>query len=141
MFLNRIFEKYLKDKLEDCSSWKSDFMIDALRAFETRVKPNFSGQNREPHLVRIQGLKPSARHGIRRNILELTDDELRVNVFDKVFDKIEALVRDQIINTDGSVKEIVLAGGLGRNPYLKRKLQNLPCVAVPKITVSAFEDR
>lgn len=116
-------------------------MIDALGAFETKIKPKFSGQNREPHFIRIQGLMPSKRHGItKKNILELTDEELRVNVFDKVINKILALVRDQISHTEGNVKEIVLAGGFGRNPYLKKELQNMNCVADHGIKVSGFED-
>lgn len=116
-------------------------MIDALGAFETRIKPNFSGLNKEPHFIRIQGLKPSQRYGIKKNFLELTDEELRVNVFDVVVDKIQVLVRDQINHTEGSVKEVVLAGGFGRNPYLKRKLQDLGCEVRQVIKVSEFEDR
>ncbi|EJP61364.1 Hsp70 family chaperone, putative [Beauveria bassiana ARSEF 2860] len=140
IFLNRIFEKYLEEKLQDYPSWDPDFMIDALGAFETRIKPNFSGRNRDAHFIRIQGLKPSPRHGIKKNFLELTDDELRVNVFDIVINKIRVLVRDQIKHTEGSVKEVVLAGGFGRNPYLKRRLQNLDCVVRQGIKVSEFED-
>lgn len=140
IFLNRIFEKYLEEKLRDYSSWDPDFMIDALGAFETRIKPNFSGRNKEPHFIRIQGLKSSQRHGIKKNFLELTDEELRVNVFDIVINTIQVLVRDQINHTEGSVKEVVLAGGFGRNPYLKRRLQILECVVRQGIKVSEFED-
>ncbi|OAQ98194.1 hypothetical protein LLEC1_02306 [Akanthomyces lecanii] len=141
MFLNRIFEKYLEEKLQHCPSWDPEYMVDVLRTFETRIKPNFTGQAEEPHFIRIQGLKRSESHGIKKkNILELTDQELRVHVFDKVMEKIEALVRDQITHTEGSVKEIVLAGGFGRNPYLKRRLQGLPCVARQGITVWALEN-
>ncbi|EGX95281.1 Hsp70 family chaperone, putative [Cordyceps militaris CM01] len=140
IFLNRIFEKYLEEKFQDYRYWDPDFMIDALGAFETKIKPSFSGRDREPHLIRIQGLKLSEQHGIQNNLLELTDEELRVNVFDIVVNKIQVLVRDQIRHTEGSVKEVVLAGGFGRNPYLKRKLQRMECVVRQRINVSEFED-
>lgn len=142
MFLNRIFEAYLEDKLMGCPSWDPDFMTDALTAFESTIKPNFTGIGKEPLLIRISGLKESPAHGVYfKNYLSLTVKELRHNVFDKVISKIEALVRDQIDHADGKVKMVVLAGGFGRNPYLKNRLEHLDCVKQQNIFVSAFEDR
>ncbi|TQV94208.1 Hsp70 family chaperone [Cordyceps javanica] len=140
IFLNRIFEKYLEQKFRDYPSWNADYMGNALEAFETKIKPNFSGRNREPHFIRMTGHEESQRHGIGKKFLELTDEELCLNVFDIVIDKITELVRDQIRHTEGSVKEVVLAGGFGRNPYLKRKLKSLECVVHQDIKVSEFED-
>jgi hypothetical protein len=142
IFLNRVFEAYLAQKLQDHPGWDPDFMVDALAAFETRIKPNFSGCARDVHTIRIGGLALSARHGVRyRGVLELTDDELRVHVFDVVVSRILPLVRDQIAHAEGRVKDVVLAGGFGRNPYLKKQLQELDCVVGQGITVSNLEDR
>ncbi|PVH67866.1 hypothetical protein DL98DRAFT_600035 [Cadophora sp. DSE1049] len=110
-FLNRIFEKYLEDKLKDYQGWDPSFMVDAMRAFENRIKPDFTGESKDEHYIRIQGLVPSERHGVERNFLTLTTTELREKVFDEVITKIQGLVRDQIAHTNGTVKEVLLAGG------------------------------
>ncbi|XMA20046.1 hypothetical protein WAI453_012837 [Rhynchosporium graminicola] len=140
IFLNRIFEAYLEKKLRDYPYWEASFMIDALKDFEERIKPNFNGENKEGYNIRIGGLIKSERHGIDKNFLSLTTKELRQNVFEEVISKIQGLVRDQIAQTRGSVKEVILAGGFGNNPYLKKRLEKIDLVVNQGIKVQHFED-
>jgi hypothetical protein len=141
-FLNRIFAKYLKDKLRDYrGGWDQLCLNEAMKAFEEKIKPDFTGDGEDEHDIMIRGLKASARHGISENFLTLTNEELRENVFDEVISKVRGLVRDQIANTKGRVKAVLLAGGFGRNPYLKMKLQEIDSVVKQKIQVQQIENR
>lgn len=140
-FLNRIFEKYLRDKLKTYSGWHPSFMIDASKAFEERIKPNFTGERDVEHSIRIQGLVESERHGVYPNFLTLTTPELRENVFDKVINIVQAHVSNQIANTKGPVKAVLLAGGFGKNPYLKKRLQEIDSVMRNGIKVIQIGNR
>lgn len=115
-------------------------MVEATRIFEERIKPNFTGIGREK-TIKLQGLRESRHHGIESNLLVLTDEELRKNVFDKVIYKIEGLVRDQINNTHGPVTAVLLAGGFGKNPYLKKRLERIDTVIRNRIKVQLIENR
>lgn len=139
-FLNRIFQAYLQEKLKTYPGWTPDCMIEATRMFEERIKPNFTGSGNEK-TIKLQGLKASRAHGIESNLLVLTTEELRVNVFDKVISKIEGLVSDQINNTQGPVTAVLLAGGFGKNPYLKRRLEKIETVKQNGIKVQLIENR
>ncbi|KAJ5921154.1 Hsp70 family chaperone [Penicillium verhagenii] len=139
-FLNRIFEEYLINKLKTYSGWNRSFMIDALKAFEERIKPNFTGESHVEHIIRIQGLVRSDRHGVYPNFLTLTTPELRENVFDKVINIVQAHVSNQIANTKKPVKAVLLAGGFGKNPYLKKRLQEIDSVMRHGIKVIQIEN-
>ncbi|KAF9732889.1 hypothetical protein PMIN06_007483 [Paraphaeosphaeria minitans] len=139
-FLNRIFQSYLEKKLEDYSGWEPDFMTEALRAFEDHIKPEFTGDRQDEKFIRIHGLKESKRHGVAKHILILKTEELRKHVFDEVISKVEGLVRDQINNTRRPVKAVLLAGGFGNNPYLKRRLEQNDAVVRNKIRVQLIEN-
>ncbi|KAF2445472.1 putative Hsp70 family chaperone [Karstenula rhodostoma CBS 690.94] len=139
-FLNRIFQAYLEKKLKEYHGWNPDFMIEASRVFEDKIKPNFTGESRDEHIIRIQGLAESRRHGVFRNFLTLTTEELRKYVFDEVISKVEGLVRDQINNTRGPVTAVLLAGGFGKNPYLKKRLEQIDAVVRKKIKVQLIDN-
>ncbi|OAG11476.1 putative Hsp70 family chaperone [Paraphaeosphaeria sporulosa] len=139
-FLNRIFQAYLEKKLEDYPAWDSEFMVEALRAFEDQIKPEFTDEHQEEKVIRIHGLKESKPHGVAKNILILTTEELRKHVFDEVISKIEGLVRDQINNTRRPVTAVLLAGGFGKNPYLKRRLEQIDAVVRNKIRVQRIDN-
>lgn len=140
-FLNRIFQAYLQRKFREYRGWDPEFMIEASRSFEDRIKPNFTGESTEDYIIRIQGLVESRRHGVYRNFMTLTTQELRVHVFDEVISKVQGLVRDQISNTHGPVKAVLLAGGFGKNPYLKKKLEEIDSVVRNRIKVQLIENR
>ncbi|OKL64061.1 hypothetical protein UA08_00165 [Talaromyces atroroseus] len=140
-FLNRIFEKYLQRKFKDYPEWEPSFTIDALNEFEERTKRDFTGEGNEEYNIRIPGLVLSERHGIyNRNVLTLTTRELRKNIFDEVVFKVQGLVRDQIANTNGTVKAVLLAGGFGQNHYLQKKLKEIDIVVKDKIRVEQIDN-
>jgi hypothetical protein len=139
-FLNRIFAKYLRKKFKDHPSWESSFMVDALNDFEVKIKRDFTGEGNEGYTIRILGLDLSERHGVYcRNILTLGTAELRENVFDEVIIKVQGLVRDQIANTSGTVKAILLAGGFGQNRYLQKKPREIQSVVKHKIILEQID--
>jgi hypothetical protein len=140
-FLTPIFEAYLQEKLRDYEFWQADYMIEASKRFEESIKYQFTGESMDDHIIRIQGLIASQRHGIVQNFLILTTQELRVEVFDKIIDKIRDLVRDQIDHLKKLVKTVLLVGGFGRNPYLRRKLEDIDLVAKDNIRVQLIGDR
>ncbi|PVH95356.1 hypothetical protein DM02DRAFT_571322 [Periconia macrospinosa] len=139
-FLNRIFEAYIEQKLRNYHHWKPAYMQDASKAFEEKIKPNFTGEKEGNENIRIQGLKASGRHGVGDNYLFLTTAELREHVFDEVILKIRNLVRDQIKNTKRDVTAVLLAGGFGQNPYLKKQLENIDIVVRKKTKVIVIEN-
>lgn len=125
-YLNRIFEAYLDRKLTGYKgSWNEDCLREAAKAFETEIKPLFNGDDLQNLRIRIHGLKASSDHGIVNNFLTFTAQELREEVFDQVITKVQGLVRHQIARTSGEVKKILLVGGFGRNPYLKKRLEEV----------------
>lgn len=127
-FLNRIFEAYLENKLRHYPHWRPGYMADATKEFEQRIKPHFTGEKVGNEHIRIQGLVANRRYGVGDNYLFLTTAELREHVFDEVIFKVRDLVRDQIKNTPPDVTAVLLAGGFGKNPYLKKKLEQIDLV-------------
>ncbi|CAI6334531.1 unnamed protein product [Periconia digitata] len=139
-FLNRIFETYLENKLKNYRHWKPAYMLEASKAFEERIKPQFTGQKVGNDHIRIHGLVESKHHGVGENYLFLTTKELRENVFDEVVLKIKKLVRDQIKNTKPTVTAVLLAGGFGKNPYLKKRLEEIEMVSRNETKVVVVEN-
>lgn len=109
--------------------------------FEKRIKAEFTGDDEDTYTIMVHGLSDSRAHGIIGSTLELPGKELRVNVFDEVITKIQGLVRDQIANTSGDVKAILLAGGFGQSAYLKLQLELVPAVVRNRIRVEQIENR
>lgn len=125
-FLNRIFSKYLEDRMKGHREWNEDYQGDALRFFEKEIKPRFTGNDDEVYYIMVQGLSESPRFRIKNRRLEVSGSDLREKVFEPVMKEIQKLVRNQISATTTDtvkVKAVLLAGGFGRNEYLRRKLQ------------------
>ncbi|QKX64444.1 uncharacterized protein TRUGW13939_11618 [Talaromyces rugulosus] len=140
IFLNRIFEKYLQEKFADYPGWEPSFIEESLRKFEEVIKPEFTGENVEDASVWIEGLVPSRRHGVKKNLFTFTTAELRENVFDEVITKVQGLVRDQISHTKGKVNSVILAGRFGRNLYLKKKIEETDNVIKDGIIVEQIDN-
>ena len=142
--LNRIFEAYLEKKLGiKLEQWNDArrrwFKSVVKNDFEKRIKPQFTGEEGADHNYPIYafGFPDNASQGIKNEILQIPAKEIRTEVFDKVVDRIKALVLQQVIAT-GNVKEVLLAGGFGQNEYLKSQLK----AAVGKtVTVRKIKDR
>jgi hypothetical protein len=141
-FLNRIFAKHLDRKLRDYpGKWDSGWRNHAVEEFERRIKPEFTGDDDETYTIMVHGLQDSRSHGISGGTLQLSGKELRRHVFDEVITKIQGLVADQIANTSKPVKAVLLAGGFGRNTYLKHKLEQIPSVKEQRIRIQHIENR
>ena len=126
-FLNRIFLKYLEDRMRGFRGWDEDYQGDVLRFFEKDIKPKFTGDD-ETYRVKVQGLPDNFRYGISNKRLEISAKDLRKEVFKPVVQEIQKLVKKQIrasTTETVKVKAVLLAGGFGRNEYLKRKLQEV----------------
>lgn len=140
-FLNRIFEEYLRRKLRGyAGGWDDECLQYSVDEFESKIKPEFTGDDEQTFSIMLRGLSDSRRHGIRGNYLEFDGKELREKVFDKVVTRVQALVRDQISNTGGA-KAVLLAGGFGQSSYLKQQLEKLPAVKAKGIKVQRIENR
>lgn len=141
-FLNRIFANYLQRKLRNYyGGWDIVSLNYAVDEFEKRIKAEFTGDDEDTHTIMVHGLSDSPQHGIVGNALELSGKELRVNVFNEVITKIQGLVRDQIENTSGEIKAILLAGGFGQSAYLKQQLELMPSVIERRIMIEQIENR
>jgi hypothetical protein len=124
-FLNRIFSKYLEDRMHSNRNWNDDYLEDAIRFFEEDIKPKFTGDD-EIRYIRVRGLPDNPIYGIRNKRVEISGRDLRERVFKPVIQEIQTLVQKQIdatIEGGARVKAVLLAGGFGRNAYLKMKLQ------------------
>lgn len=120
--------------------WNDDYLEDAMRFFEEDIKPKFTGDD-EVRYIRVRGLPNNAIYGIKNKRVEISGRDLREKVFKPVIRDIQALVQKQIdatIKGGARVKAVVLAGGFGRNEYLKMELQD---IVPPYVEVRLVENR
>lgn len=125
-FLNRIFEKYLDDKFADYDPWDSEFRADALRIFEKDIKRKFAGDTNKTYRIRAKGLPDNSHLGIKKGFLEIPGKDIKA-VFEPVVKEIIKCVKTQIRATNTAnrkVKAVLLAGGFGRNEYLRSRLKS-----------------
>src|SRR2546423_146570 len=123
VFLNRIFAKYLKDRLENNANWSDDIMVKAMEHFEVNIKKRFRGRANETFFVPVSPIAESRRLGINsRGEFRLSGDDLR-NIFEPVINETVRLVMDQIRATEKEVKAVFLVGGFGENVYLRERLR------------------
>ena len=129
-FLNSIFRKFLEDRFKDDEDWDSDTMEDAMQRFEKKTKREFYGEDTD-FIIPVPGLQDDTKKGVKRGKLRLTLKEM-LAIFEPVVQPITVLVMNQIKATGKPVKAVLLVGGFGQSPYLKRMIQN---VVGPKIEV------
>ena len=118
-FLNRIFRKYLETTFSDNDGWDDDTLKGALERFETIAKRRFSG-DQEDIVIPVPGLTNDRSKGVMRGKLTMSASTLR-NIFEPIVTTITALVTSQIRAT-GDVKAVLLVGGFGQSPYLRRSI-------------------
>ncbi|KAL1307037.1 hypothetical protein AAFC00_005660 [Neodothiora populina] len=124
IYLDRIFAQYLEKRFRGYPAWTEDHQTEALAKFETDLKRNYTGigQRRPYILPRVAiGLPDSHDLGIRRGSLEISSRDLR-DIFAPVISMIVELVRNQISATRSTVRMVLLAGGFGRNEYLRKEV-------------------
>jgi len=131
VFLNRIFEKTVEDKLAAGGvTLTSEARTAMLRHFEDYTKKEFQGDeddDEEEIYFPVPTLPDNRRLGISSGRMAVTAPELR-KMFDEVIGEIVKLVREQINGIKGTekqkkVKAILLVGGFGENYYLKSCLE------------------
>ena len=87
--------------------------------FETEVKTSFDGNR--GFLVPVHGVEP--QRGVNKGRLEVTASDLR-GIFEPVIREVLKLIDDQIQQTAKQVKLILLVGGFGGSPYLRKCIRN-----------------
>ncbi|RMZ77310.1 hypothetical protein DV737_g4450, partial [Chaetothyriales sp. CBS 132003] len=137
IFLDRIFERRLRDKLHLRSGWDEEGVVAAIQKFERTVKRNFQKDVNGPFVFRIPGLQPlpNERSNLRSQI-QFSKEEMMNNIFEPVVVEVIALVQDQVrrvqLKHQRATKQVLMVGGFGQNGYLRERLEE---VLDPTITV------
>lgn len=136
--------------MSECRKWTEEefYLKDAMEKWESDIKRNFNGKNKTC-LIPCRGIGNNASLNIEKGDLKVSCDTIK-KVFSTVIEKILKLVKGQIkevqkqtdkTKTEGheeaKINAILLAGGFGRNEYLKESIQE----AVGKnVKVKRMED-
>ncbi|MCJ1388771.1 hypothetical protein MMC18_001621 [Xylographa bjoerkii] len=122
-FLNRRFEKFLRNKLGDEDEWDDDILEEALKRFEGETKRAFHGKPSESYNIPVHGIPDSAELHVKRGLLKLSGSDL-LSIFDPVITEIIALVQGQIRATKATVKAVLVVGGFGQSSYLRDRIRD-----------------
>ena len=138
VFLNRIFDHWLRRKFEGYLYWDEDYHAEAMKRWDSDLKKNFMGDVSKSHDIPVRGLPDNDRLNIRRGRLTITGAEMRDVIFEPVMREIVQLVGNQIAEIraqNKDVKKVLLAGGFGSNAYLKKRVQDAvgPAIEVVKV--------
>ncbi|KAL8756092.1 MAG: hypothetical protein Q9184_004603 [Pyrenodesmia sp. 2 TL-2023] len=121
-FLNRIFRKFLEDKLGSDPNWDEDVVEEAMKRFEVTVKRAFSGNPTDEYQIPVPGLSDSVVRGVRRGRLRLTGSDVDA-IFEPVVKEVIALVEGQIKTTKAPIKAVLMVGGFGQSVYLRDRIR------------------
>ena len=117
-FLNRRFQKFLEDKLQNQEGWGPDILEEPMRLFEERIKRRFTGTFGEEFIIPVAGLADNTALGIKRGKMTIPGVEIR-KIFEPVLKEVLKLVVDQIKATQQKTKAVLLVGGFGGSAYLR----------------------
>ena len=70
----------------------------------------------------VPGLHDDSRQGVHRSKFTLQGDEI-IEIFSEVIVEIITLVKGQIAATKTNVKAVLLVGGFGESPYLRKSIR------------------
>lgn len=121
-FLDREFDKWIRDHFQGCSKWDKNSQADALEKWETELKRNFTGDMDKTYIIPARRIDDDKRLGVKSQKLEISGSTMK-RIFDPVIAQILDLVIRQIKAIDRRVNAVLLAGGFGRNEYLRRIIQ------------------
>ncbi|KAH8894353.1 actin-like ATPase domain-containing protein [Thozetella sp. PMI_491] len=124
-FLDREFDQWLRNHFRNSTKWNDIFQADALSWWEKETKRNFKGDIAKNYSIPTRGMADNIGLGIRGRKLEIPGETIR-EIFEPVVSKILKLVLKQVEDTrakDKRVNAVLLAGGFGRNDYLKERIQ------------------
>ena len=124
-FLDRQFDSWLQHKFSDFGRWDDGYHADALARWEAEIKRNFSGDTEKRFYLPARGLSDNSTLGIRGSKFAITGNQVKA-LFEPVVSEVVGLVKSQIVETKKNEKTVVavlLAGGVGRNEYLRKRIQ------------------
>ncbi|KAK7733993.1 hypothetical protein SLS53_007988 [Cytospora paraplurivora] len=121
-FLDREFHKWLDNHFKGCVKWDAISQADALEKWESEVKRNFTGDDNKRYIIPARRIDDDRALGVKNGKLEISGARMR-KIFDPVVSQIVQLVNGQIKAVDKSVNAVLLAGGFGRNEYLRKSIQ------------------
>lgn len=122
-FLNRSFEKLLDDRFSQLPGWGRDTLDEAMQRFESVVKRTFEGSTDHDFMFPVPGIADDPELGVRRGRIRVTGKEMQ-KLFLPTIRDIEKLVREQIQTSRAEVKAVLLVGGFGQSPYLRKHLRD-----------------
>ncbi|KAI1736876.1 actin-like ATPase domain-containing protein [Xylaria scruposa] len=125
-FLDRRFDDWIRHEFAAFNEWDSGGYHNlALTKWESEIKQNFDGDPRKRCLIPAVGIPPRVNPGIRGSTFEIPYQKMK-ELFEPIISKILDLVTLQISEAKKNgktVKAVLLAGGFGRNEYLKKRIQ------------------
>jgi molecular chaperone DnaK (HSP70) len=123
-YLNNIFRNFLVKRFDEDPDWDDDILEDAMQRFEVWTKRHFRGEDSD-FIIPVAGLAVNPPLGIhKRGKLRLTLEEM-IKIFEPVVSMMATLVQSQIKATKVEVKAVLLVGGFGQSPYLKKMIQEI----------------
>ena len=124
-FLDRQFDEWLRRKFFGFDRWDDGYHADALARWESDIKRNFNGDINKRYYIPARGLPDTRDLGIRGGKFEIPGNKVK-ELFEPVISEVLGLVNSQVAESkrnEKKVKAVLLAGGFGRNEYLKRRIQ------------------
>jgi hypothetical protein len=125
-FLDRQFDDWIRRKFSGFYRWDDGYHADALARWESDIKRNFDGDTRRKYFIPARGLPDTPDLGIRGSKFEISGKQVK-ELFEPVIAEILSLVKSQTLETQKrgkAAKAVLLAGGFGRNEYLKKRIQD-----------------
>ena len=123
-YLNRIFEKRLKDELRGVRGWGPDTSKEAVDWFEEKVKRSFSGKE-DDVLIPVPGLSANKAKGVNARGKYLLSGSALKEIFQPVVPVITTLVQSQIDTTGAAVTSVLMVGGFGQSAYLRESIKEV----------------
>ncbi|RAH52240.1 hypothetical protein BO85DRAFT_464003 [Aspergillus piperis CBS 112811] len=102
-FLNKSFEKLLDERLSHLPGWDRDTLDEAMQRYESVVKRVYEGSTDHDFMFPVPEMRKLFLPTIR---------------------DIEKLVREQLQTSRAEVKAVLLVGGFGQSPYLRKHLRD-----------------
>ncbi|KAI9037958.1 Hsp70 family protein [Aspergillus affinis] len=119
--LNRRFEKFLEEHLSLVPGWER--VEEAMQRFEFVAKRTFTGNANDDIMIPVPGISDDENIEVSRGRLRVTGDNI-AQIFLPVLEEVHNLVKDQIHTSKKQVKAIILVGGFGQSPYLRKYLRD-----------------
>ncbi|KAF2118052.1 hypothetical protein BDV96DRAFT_571307 [Lophiotrema nucula] len=126
VFINRVFEKMIDRKLNSVNPHlvlSAPARLEMMKSFETFIKCKYNGDDTEEN-ISVNGLPDTLSLRIKGGFMEISREEMNT-VMDVVVNQVLLLVKDQVqgVREQGDdVAAIVLVGGFGGSPYLRKRL-------------------